>query len=80
MEILKLLVRVMILLLFITITGCGTGWSVGGYQITPQDTVSNTVFIEVMGIDSVMHYYHGRVSTQSNWCWIHHQFEDVTNE
>ena len=80
MEILKLLVRVMILLLFITITGCGTGWSVGGYQITPQDTVSNTVFIEVMGADSVMHYYHGRVYTQSNWCWIHHQFEDVTNE
>jgi len=80
MEILKLLVRVMIFLLFITITGCGTGWSVGGYQITPQDTVSNTVFIEVMGIDSVMHYYHGRIYTQSNWCWIHHQFEDVTNE
>jgi hypothetical protein len=80
MEILKLLVRVMILLLFITITGCGTGWSVGGYQITPQDTLSNTVFIEVMGADSVMHYYHGRVYTQSNWCWIHHQFEDVTNE
>jgi len=80
MEIFKLLVRVMIFLLFITITGCGTGWSVGGYQITPQDTVSNTVFIEVMGADSVMHYYHGKVYTQSNWCWIHHQFEDITNE
>ena len=80
MEFLKLLVRVMIFLLFITITGCGAGWSVGGYQITPQDTVSNTVFIEVMGTDSVMHYYHGRVYAQSNWCWIHHQFEDVTNE
>ena len=77
MEILKLLVRVMIFLLFITITGCGTGWSVGGYQITPQDTVSNTVFIEVMGIDSVLHYYHGRVYEESNWCWIHHQLEDV---
>jgi len=80
MEIFKLLVRVMIFLLFITITGCGTGWSVGGYQITPQDTVSNTVFIEIMGADSVMHYYHGKVYTQSNWCWIHHQFEDITNE
>ena len=80
MEIFKLLVRVMIFLLFITITGCGTGWSVGGYQVTPQDTVSNTVFIEIMGADSVMHYYHGKIYTQSNWCWIHHQFEDVTNE
>jgi len=80
MEIFKLLVRVMIFLLFITITGCGTGWSVGGYQVTPQDTVSNTVFIEIMGADSVMHYYHGKIYTQSNWCWIHHQFEDVNNE
>ncbi len=80
MEIFKLLVRVMIFLLFITITGCGTGWSVGGYQVTPQDTVSNTVFIEIMGADSVMHYYHGKIYTKSNWCWVHHQFEDVTNE
>ena len=80
MEILRLLVRVMIFLLFITITGCGTGWSVAGYQITPQDTVSNTVFIEIMGTDSVVHYYHGTVYTNSNWCWRHHQFEDITNE
>jgi len=56
--------------------GCSHGWSVAGYEITPQDTVTNTVFIEVM-IDSVLHYYHGRVYEESNWCWIHHQFEDV---
>ena len=80
MEILKLLIRVMIFLLFITMIGCGRGWSVGGYQITPQDTVSNTVFIEIMGTDSVVHYYHGKVYTSSNWCWLHHQFEDVSHE
>lgn len=80
MEILKLLIRVMIFLLFITMTGCARGWSVAGYQITPQDTVSNTVFIEIMGTDSVVHYYHGKVYTKSNWCWKHHQFEDVSHE
>ena len=80
MEILKLLIRVMIFLLFITMIGCGSGWSVGGYQITPQDTVSNTVFIEIMGTDSVVHYYHGKVYTKSNWCWKHNQFEDVSHE
>jgi len=80
MEILKLLVRVMIFLLLITITGCGRGWSVGGYQITPQDTASNTVFIEIMGADSVVHYYHGRVYTKSNWCWLHSQFEDIEHD
>ena len=76
----KLLVRVMIFLLLITITGCGRGWSVAGYQITPQDTVSNTVFIEIMGADSVVHYYHGRVYTKSNWCWLHNQFEDIEHD
>ena len=74
----KLLVRVMGFLLCMSMTGgCSHGWSVAGYEITPQDTVTNTVFIEVMGVDSVLHYYHGRVYETSNWCWIHHQFEDV---
>lgn len=76
-----MLVRVITLLLFITITtGCGQGWSLGGIQLTPRDTVTNTVFIELMGVDSVVHYYHGKVYTQSNWCWLHHQFEDVIHE
>ena len=73
-----MLVRVMgILLCMIMAGGCSQGWSVSGIQITPQDTVSNTVFIEIMGTDSVLHYYHGNVYDQSNWCWVHHQFEDV---
>ena len=77
MEILKLLIRVMMFLLFINLIGCGRGWSVGGYQITPQDTVSNTVFIEIMGTDSIVHYYHGKIYTSSNWCWKHHQYENI---
>jgi hypothetical protein len=81
MVILKLLVRAMICLLLIsTISGCSQGWIVGGVVITPQDAVANTVFIEIMGADSVMHYYHGKVYTKSNWCWLHHQFEDITHE
>ena len=61
----------------IMLGGCSQGWSVGGVQLTPQDTVSNTVFIEVMGTDSVVHYYHGRVYVQSNWCWKHNEYEDI---
>jgi len=78
MEVLKLLVRVMGILLYINImTGCSQGWRAGGIQLTPQDTVTNTVFIEVMGTDSVLHYYHGNVYHQSNWCWKHHELEDI---
>jgi len=74
----KTAVRVMGLILLTSLLGCSHGWSVGGVVLTPQDTVSNTVFIELMGADSVLHYYHGKVYNQSNWCWLHHQFEDIT--
>lgn len=73
-------VRVMASILLTSFLGCSQGWSLGGVALTPQDTVSNTVFIELMGADSVLHYYHGRVYTKSNWCWLHHQFEDVEHE
>ena len=76
----RTLVRVMASILLTSFLGCSQGWSVGGVALTPQDTVSNTVFIELMGADSVIHYYHGRVYTRSNWCWLHHEFEDVTHE
>jgi len=76
----RTLVRVMASILLTSFLGCSQGWSVGGVALTPQDTVSNTVFIELMGADSVVHYYHGRIYTQSNWCWLHHQFEDVEHE
>ena len=76
----RTLVRVMIILLLTSFLGCSQGWSVGGVVLTPQDTVTNTVFIEIMDADSNMHYYHGRVYTRSNWCWLHHQFEDLEHE
>ena len=80
MEILKLLVRVIVFLFLITITGCSQGWSVGGVVLTPQDTVQNTVFIEIMDADSNMHYYHGKIYTSSNWCWLHNEFEDIKHD
>ena len=76
----RTLVRVITIMLLTSFLGCSQGWSVGGVVITPQDTVSNTVFIEIMDADSVVHYYHGTVYTKSNWCWRHHQFEDVAHE
>ena len=74
----KLLVRVMGLLLCIVMTGgCSHGWSVGSYQITPQDTVTNTVFTEIIDVDSTVHWFHGRISDDSNWCYKHQRLEKV---
>ena len=76
----KTLVQVITILLLTSFLGCGQGWSVGGVVLTPQDTVQNTVFIEIVDADSNMHYYHGKIYTKSNWCWLHHQFEDIAHE
>ena len=76
----RTLVRVITILLLTSFLGCGQGWSVGGVVLTPQDTVQNTVFIEIVDADSNMHYYHGKIYTKSNWCWLHHQFEDIAHE
>ena len=79
MEILKLLVRVMIFLLsMLMIQSCGSrGWIIANVPLTPQDTVTNTVFIEIVGADSSLHWYHGKISSDNNWCYKHQQFENI---
>ena len=65
-----------LLLLNLANVSCSSGWSVGGYELTPADTTKNTVFIEIMDTDSVVHYYYNGLY-ETNWCWMHQQFEDV---
>ena len=77
MEDLKLLVRVMTCLSLINILGCSQGWSVGGIQITPQDTVTNTAFVEITSHDSVQHWYANKIYNGDNWCHLHDEWEYV---
>ena len=74
-----MLVRVMMLLLSMNLfLQCGSqGWIVGNLPHTPQDTVQNTVFIEIVDADSVLHWYHGKIYESHNWCYIHDQLEDI---
>jgi len=75
MEILKLLVRVMIFLLSISCSG--KGWIIASIPVTPQDTATNTVFIEIVDADSSVHWFHGRISDHGNWCYKHQRIEEV---
>ena len=77
MEDLKLLVRVIMCLFFINILACNQGWSVGGIQITPQDTVINTAFIEIISHDSIQHWYANKIYNGENWCYLHDDWEYV---
>ena len=77
MENLKLLVRVIIFLFLINILGCSQGWSVAGVQITPQNTVINTAFIEIISHDSTQHWYANKIYNGDNWCHLHDEWEYV---
>ena len=78
MEILKLLVQVMTFLLIILgIPNCNRGWIVGNIPLTPQDTVTNTVFIEIMDVDSSVHWFHGSIGNYGNWCYKHERWEEI---
>ena len=67
MEILKLLVQVMTFLLIISgIPSCSQGWVVANVPLTPQDTLTNTVFTEIIDADSIAHWYHGSISNHTN--------------
>jgi len=67
-----------VLLIFLSLTSCGSqGWVVANLPLTPSDTVTNSVFIEVMDVDSVTHWYHGKIYEESNYCYKHDSFEDI---
>ena len=71
----KILVPLIISLLF---TGCGSqGWVVANLPLDQEDTHINTVFTEIVDADSVVHWFHGRISDDSNWCYKHQRLEEV---
>ena len=73
-----MLVQVMTFLLIILgIPNCNRGWIVGNIPLTPQDTVTNTVFIEIVDADSSVHWFHGSISIDGNWCYKHQRMEEV---
>ena len=70
----KILIRLMI---FLSLTGCGNqGWIIANIPLD-QETNTNTVFIEIVDSDSVVHWYHGKIFEQSNYCYKHESFEDI---
>ena len=71
----KILVPLIISLLF---TGFGSqGWVVANIPLDSEDTYTNTVFTEIVDADSVVHWFHGRISDYGNWCYKHQRLEQV---
>ena len=67
-----------LLTIFLLLTGCGNqSWIIANIPLAPEDSVSNSVFIEIMDVDSVVHWFHGRISDHGNWCYKHQRLEEV---
>ena len=66
-----------LLIIFLWSTNCSQGWSISGIQLTPSDTTTNTVFLEIVDADSVVHWYHGNLRDDGNWCYKHDRMEEV---
>ena len=64
-------------MIFLLLTSCTSqGWIIGNLLLTPSDTVKNSVFIEIVDVDSIEHWYHGNIKDY-NWCYKHEQYEEV---
>ena len=67
---------VVILVMITTFTGCKGGWSVGGLQITPSDSVEIS-YLVIVDQDSSEHWYEPSIEMGGNYCYKHHIWEDV---
>ena len=66
-----------LLITFLLLTSCGSqGWIIANMPLN-QETNTNTVFIEIVDSDSVIHWYHGKIYEESNYCYKHDSFEDI---
>ena len=66
-----------LVLIFLLSMNCSQGWSISGIELTPSDTTLNTVFLEIVDVDSVVHWFHGTISDNNNWCYKHQRIEEV---
>ena len=57
----------------ITCSGCNSGWSVGGYQLTDADS---TVFHHIKDHTDEVHWYR-KIIEGENWCYKHETYENV---
>jgi hypothetical protein len=66
----------MILGIITTVSGCNSGLSVGGLEISPSDSVEIS-YLVIVDQDSSQHWYRPSIETGDNYCYKHHSWEDV---
>jgi len=71
-----LVMLLMILGIITTVSGCNSGLSVGGLEISPSDSVEIS-YLVIIDQDSSQHWYRPSIEIGDNYCYKHHSWEDV---
>jgi hypothetical protein len=68
------------LLIVSFVSSCGNGWTIGGLEVSPSDSVEVNYLI-ITDQDSVQHYYKPSIGdgilVGDNYCYKHSIWEDV---
>jgi len=75
------LIKWAVLFFILLLPSCRGGWSVGGLEVSPPDSL-NTDFMIITDQDSVQHFYvrttsGGGILVGDNWCHRHEKWETV---
>ena len=69
------LVCISILMLCLSFVGCNV-ISATGPRVNLNDSSYSTIFNEIYDQDSVVHWYTS-IYNGTNWCYYHHQYEEL---
>ena len=76
MEILKLIQVIIALFSIRMLSSCNTGWSVGSFELSAEDSMYT--FVEVVDQDSTSHFFSDHVRFNKDmWCFTHSRWEIV---
>ena len=70
------LIRWAVLFFVFLLPSCNGGWSIGGLEISPSDSV-NIDYLIIIDQDSSHHWYKPNIEIGDNYCYKHHIWEDV---
>jgi len=58
------------------LSSCSNGWSIGNFELSPEDSMYT--FVEVVDQDSTSHFYSDNVRFDRDmWCFTHNSWEIV---
>jgi hypothetical protein len=76
MEILRLIQVIISLFSILMLSSCNTGWSVGSFELSAEDSMYT--FVEVVDQDSTSHFFSDHVRfNKEMWCFTHSRWEIV---